>query len=161
MVTEIIGIQGTKSTADTTNTNKADAGITSKNIIEKKDEAKSAIMSSIDNIVDKGTGLVGDSFKFMGFVILILAVLAYFFKDVIASFLGIAPSQPASNADSNQGIPDDYGNDYGNDYDETVNKYFSLGQEGGKCNFEIELYDPILKVILIILILNVVISNKN
>lgn len=159
MITEITGFQGSKTTTDTTNIQKAESDVKSKNVSEKTEEAKSAIMSSVDNIVDKGTALAGSvvsgSFMMLGFGLVIVAGLAFVFKDTISaaagSQLGFEPPPPSGSQH----------HDNFDGGDEGESKYFSLGQEGGKCDFDIKLYDPIFKVIIIIVILNVVISNKN
>jgi hypothetical protein len=67
-----------KSANDTTNTTKVDSGLKAQTELTKKTEQESAIMNSVDNLVDKATGLLGSWVYVLGGVVLI-AILGVVF----------------------------------------------------------------------------------
>lgn len=88
-----------KSASDTTNTTKVDSGLKAESEITKKTEQESAIMKSVDNLVDKATGLMGSWVYIVGGVILVAVIgVIFLFGSGAISPSDFTPMGQAANA---------------------------------------------------------------
>ena len=75
LTSDITGLQTTKTSSDTANTNKQDGGMKADTEVTKETEKSSAIMASVDNLVDTA-GEVGKSAIAGGTMIMIVGLIA-------------------------------------------------------------------------------------
>jgi hypothetical protein len=131
MINDMVNSQVAKTTNDNANKASADGGLKAKTDASQTNESKSAIMSSVDNLVNTGGSIakagIAGTVGTMLVGVLVLGGLAFVFKDTISGVvnakMGVPPPQR---------------------------------QFGGGYNF----YGPIFKVLLLIIILNLIISNN-